>query len=334
MADSTLAAIRTKVRRLTRQPSQAQFSDADIDEYVNTFIQYDFPEHLRLFTTRHTLTFYTEPNKDVYDTTTAPATDPLFNYANRVQTMLQPMYIDGFEVQLSQSREEFFNWWPFTNQEQQITGADGVTLQFTGTITGTPILKNEFMIGSTDANGNQLVVNDVPYSPTNGNLVIPNQAAPGVLDPNNDINYITGVFTVTFAVAPGNANEIYARYNQYTSARPNAVLYFDNAFTLRPVPDKVYPVTFDVYIRPVELLAANQSPELEQWWQYIAYGAAKKRLEDNFDTEGVAQILPEFQMQETLVNRRTVMQISQERSQTIYADQLRYDQGRWRSRYW
>jgi hypothetical protein len=43
MADSTLGAIRTKVRRLTRSPNTAQITDNQIDEYVNTFILYDFP---------------------------------------------------------------------------------------------------------------------------------------------------------------------------------------------------------------------------------------------------------------------------------------------------
>ena len=74
MADSTLAAIRTKIRRLTHSPSAALITDAQIDEYVNTFVLYDFPETLRLFSLRKTLTFYTEPNEDVYETNTVDPT--------------------------------------------------------------------------------------------------------------------------------------------------------------------------------------------------------------------------------------------------------------------
>ena len=77
MADSTLAAVRLKVRRLTRSPSAAQISDATIDEYINTFIQYDFPEHLRLFTLKTTFNFFVQPNIDTYFPSTV-ATDPLF----------------------------------------------------------------------------------------------------------------------------------------------------------------------------------------------------------------------------------------------------------------
>ena len=39
MADSTLSAIRTKVRLLTRTPSLNQMSNATLDNYINTFIQ-------------------------------------------------------------------------------------------------------------------------------------------------------------------------------------------------------------------------------------------------------------------------------------------------------
>jgi len=36
----------------------------------------------------------------------------------------------------------------------------------------------------------------------------------------------------------------------------------------------------EVYRRPLALLIDTQEPELADWWQYIAYGAAKKVLED------------------------------------------------------
>ena len=65
---ATLANIRTKVRRLTRSPSPTQLTNDEIDTYVNDFLIYDFPQHLLLNTFRRTLTFYTQPNVDVYDT--------------------------------------------------------------------------------------------------------------------------------------------------------------------------------------------------------------------------------------------------------------------------
>lgn len=52
MADSTLAAIHEKVRRITRTPSMAQLTDAQLDQYINTFVLYDFPSNIRLFPLR------------------------------------------------------------------------------------------------------------------------------------------------------------------------------------------------------------------------------------------------------------------------------------------
>jgi len=55
-------------------------------------------------------------------------------------------------------------------------------------------------------------------------------------------------------------------------------------------------------------------PEISEWWQYIAYGAAKKVFEDRMDLESVQLIEPEFREQETLVLRRTIVQQSNKRA--------------------
>ena len=44
---STLAQIQTKVRRLTRSISEQQLSTTELNNYINTSVLYDFPEHLR-----------------------------------------------------------------------------------------------------------------------------------------------------------------------------------------------------------------------------------------------------------------------------------------------
>ena len=104
----------------------------------------------------------------------------------------------------------------------------------------------------------------------------------------------------------------------YTPGRPTMMLYYDTVFTLRPVPNISYKVTLNAYIRPTQLLATNQSPQLQQWWQYIAYGAAKKVFENRMDLDSVALITPEFNKQERLVLRSTLVQQSNQRIPTIY----------------
>lgn len=140
------------------------------------------------------------------------------------------------------------------------------------------------------------------------------------VDPNNNVNYATGAFTITFPTAPGNGQAIIADVVPVQVARPLSVLYYDDTFVVRPVPDKVYPINFDVYIRPTELLAANVSPELEQWWQYISFSASKKIFEDRLDYESINLIAPSLKEQELLVLRRTIVQQTNERVATIYTD--------------
>lgn len=305
MADSTLAAIRKKVRRLTRTPSEQQLSTADIDEYVNTFILYDLPQHLRLFKLRTTLTFYTEPNIDEYETN-AVVGDPLENFENRYTAVYGPVYVAGYEAFLSQSVAEMTSMHPITNAIFTETQGDGITVAFAGTLTNIPVISGKVVFNAIDANNDGLRLSDDGA----GNLV-----GDGV----GTINYITGAYTLTWNVAPAAGTDINSLTIPYTAARPDTVLYFDNKFIVRPIPDQVYPIQVEVDIRPTELLNAGESPDLEQWWQYVSYGAAKKVFEDRSDNESIADIMPALKEQELLVLRRTIAQQSKERAETIYS---------------
>ena len=298
MADSTLTAIRTKVRRLTRSPSTTQLSNSQIDEYVNTFIQYDLPGHLKLFTQTENFVFYTEPDVAVYGTSVI---NP-----NIYINVDQPVYIDGRQATFLQSQEQFYGLYPKTLQKSA-TGdtGDGATVTFTGTLSDIPILKNHVSFTAIDTNNDGLTLYDDGAGTLSG-------------DGTGTINYLTGAYSLTFSAAPATSDVIYSHTHAYEASRPDTIMYFNNEMVLRPVPDQSYRVEMQVYVRPSELLAASSSPDLEQWWQYIAYGAAKKVFEDRTDIESVALITPELKQQEILANRRTINQISKQRTATIY----------------
>jgi len=76
----------------------------------------------------------------------------------------------------------------------------------------------------------------------------------------------------------------------------------------------------DVFVRPAELLDSSQEPKLEEWWQLIAYGAARKVFQDRMDMESLQMIEPEYQNQMLLVQRRTIVQQTSQRTPTIYAN--------------
>ncbi len=350
---TTLAAIETKVRRLTRSPANAQLSQADLDNYINTFVVYDFPEHIRTFNLRTPFSFYTNPGQDVYNTDitsfSGATTNQLYNFQNKFITVHPPFYVAGFESYYSQNREEFFRIYPQI-QNVQFTQllANGGAGGYSGVIPIqqpplTPViqnqqvslLQNQVSFNTRSPVGTALTLVDIPLVDPNtgyklfvGNFYDPNTAAyrlailnpPTVLDPNNFINYQTGVFTITFSGPTEVGSRIFSASVQVGQTRPLGILYYNNQFTVRPIPDQSYAVNFEVYQRPTALLQSGQSPELEEYYQYIAYGAAIKIFQDKMDMESVQMVMPEFKQQERLCLRRTLVQYSNERTATIYSD--------------
>jgi len=136
------------------------------------------------------------------------------------------------------------------------------------------------------------------------------------------VNYLTGVISLNW-VSPPDANaEINCHYYTYVAARPNSVLLFGKDLVFRPIPDQAYFISMQVYKKPVELLSNSQSPELRQWWQLIAYGAALKIFADQLDMESYQKCLPLYQEQEILAMRSTVDQKSQKKIYTPFSIDL------------
>jgi len=305
MADATLAAIRTKVRRITRSPSEAQLPTTDIDEYINTFVLYDFPQQIKLDFLRTTLTFYTTPNEDTYASNSVVG-DPLNDFDNTYVNVHAPVYVAGQGGVLSKSQTEFYRNYPLTNTIRIEAAGDGATVTFSGTLSTVPVLPRHVTFASINTAGTGIEVHDAGLGILSG-------------DGAGTINYTTGAYTFTFTSAPGSSEDVNSLTIPIATGQPDMILFFNNKFIVRPVPDKVYPIQIEVDSKPTELLAAGQSPELEQWWQYIAYGASKKIFEDRMDLESVALIMPEFQNQERLMLRKTIVNLSDQRSATIYS---------------
>lgn len=345
MALYDLQSIRTKVRRITRSPSSAQLSDQNIDDYVNTFILYDFPEILRLFSLRTTLTFYTIPGVDVYETNTTDPTNPLYNFQN-IYIAVHPdsIFIAGYPAGYTQWRNVFYGQWPQTNQIQNtLQFGDGGQGPFTGILNTFPqfpsnppgvntgaILQNTMIFTCLNTNHNSMVLVDYPsqIDPTIGELAPP-KSPPTSPSPYGNINYLTGAYTITFPQNTLNSqnNPIFAEYVPYIPGLPISVLYYDNKFTLRPVPDKAYPVTIEADIRPTELLEGDKGPKIEQWWQALAYGASLKVFQDRMDMDSANMIWPEFRRQLNMAGRTSLTQYANERTNTIYTTGKSYGWG-------
>lgn len=191
---STLEAIQQKVRRLTRSPSEAQLTTDDLNNYINTFVIYDFPAHLRTFQLRQPFSFTCNPYQDQYPLDIASyagainaSQNALYDFQNKYLAIHKPVYVGGFETYYSQDRQEFYRHYPINSFIQTIgVNGDGVTTTYSGTVQfgGTQnqslianqafsILKRNVLFSSIDVNGNGLSMVDVPVvdSTTGGETI-------------------------------------------------------------------------------------------------------------------------------------------------------------------
>jgi len=149
---------------------------------------------------------------------------------------------------------------------------------------------------------------------------------------SGSINYSTGSITnIVFTQSvPGGAN-IQIQYNPVTPAIPLSILFFQNQFTLRPVPDQGYTIELTAYRQPTQALmnAPSQTgvPELSEWWECIAMGAAKKIFEDRLDSDGIMLMDKMLSERYEVAYTRTYAQLGKQRINTIFADQNQFNYG-------
>lgn len=166
--------------------------------------------------------------------------------------------------------------------------------------------------------------NAVPnLSPLGGqqNANLPNtQYPPSPLTPQycGTVNYVTTQITVNFPVAPAAGTMINVWAAQYQVGRPYNLLFWNNEFTVRPVPDNVYLCEVETYQTPSQFMSTTNHPILNQWCQYIAYGVAAEILRDRQDMDGVANLMEGFKRQEALVLERQSIEEIQQPNITLF----------------
>lgn len=345
MAIVNLAAIILKFRKLTGAANTLQITDNDVKDYINSFYSYDFPAQFRSLKLKDKYTFNTIQGVDTY----------AFN-SEQYTTVEMPCYCMKREIKLFQDPWSFygvnFNW-----QQQQnfafVTAALG-SGPYTGTCTATPLIRSVNNDPSTQATPNTPpnTLNPTSY-PNQGysgypagrvqNILITVNTASGTLNVTDDgngkligditvaagtntINYQTGAISVKFSAVPPSGNAIQIQYNPVQESIPLSIMFFQNQFTLRPVPDKGYTVELIAYRQPSQALLAlganAGTPELSEWWECLAFGAAKKFYEDRLDPDGVSLMDKSLRERYDVAFTRTYAQLGKQRVNTIYADQL------------
>lgn len=126
------------------------------------------------------------------------------------------------------------------------------------------------------------------------------------------VNYVTTSITVNFPVAPAAGTMINVWAATYQVGRPYNLLFWNNEFTIRPVPDNVYLCEVETFQTPAQFMQTTDHPILNQWAQYIAYGTAMEILRDRQDMEGIENLREGFMRQEGLVlERQAIEEIGQ-----------------------
>jgi hypothetical protein len=308
--DSTVTNIRTKVRRLTASKSTLQLSNDDLDEYINTAYVQDMPADIKSWLFKEVVEVYTAPNVDKYVLAGTLAAN---ESADTFESIREPIYVDGRRARFYKDRGQFYNDFPRTaSLDTSLTG-DGATTAFSLNV-GAPILQNELTIGVKIGGVQNNFEDDGDLAGTGtGNIV---NVVGGAV--NGTVVYETGVITLAFVTPPDASETISVSFYTYTASRPYAVLWWRDELFVRPVPDRGYRIELEAYRFPTQFTDETETPTIKQWWQYISLLAAIKVLQDRQDMEGVENLVPLVDRQETLIrNRKANEQIGQ-RNTTIY----------------
>lgn len=350
---NTLDSIRLKVRRLTGRPSINQISDVEIDNYINTFYLYDMSEHLRLESLRFNYQFTTTANIPVYDMPTGvylTSMPPVYigGYQSYMTQSRENFFRINPGLNFLQQSISIGNGTsgPYVGQLTQTPITPGFKPNPPGAYSNNQV-KVSFL------NWNVMISAQTAPDPVSGiaanatlvddgkgqlyNIFDPAdpQSAPNFSGPlptiRGTINYITGAVAIaTFAdennnpVAIPAGNAINAQYVPYVASRPQSVVFYQDQFILYPIPDQAYTVSFEAYKYPAAFLndpTGIGGPQLSEWWQLLAFGAAQKIFEDNGDFENMAKYRPLLEEQMRLMLRRTIVQQTSERTATIYTEQ-------------
>lgn len=348
MAIANLQAIITKIRKLAAIPNSQQYTDSVIIDYINSFYLYDFPAEFRSLDLKDIYTFNTIRGIDTYPFdrdhwvgVQGPAT---------IAKREAYLYFDNFAF-LGLD----FNDGSNEQYEEIIATGDGTAgSPYTATLQSIPILRSVNNNPEADTQTSNLSVFPAGYPPTfidsnigrvqnilitasnsmgstqnvtddgNGNLI-------GDAVAGSTIDYETGAVSLTFTAAVDSGIDIVAFYRPIVMNQPLNILFYQNQFTLRPVPDKGYTVQITGYRLPSDALLGTTStitpdldgrPEIKEWWECIAVGASKKIYEDRLDMEGVAMMDKMLQERYQVCYTRTYANLGKKRMHTIYEAQL------------
>jgi hypothetical protein len=297
MVQWNLSEIRTKARQVSGRLSVSELSNAQIDEYINKYFQFEFPAEVKLNRNLTLHEFNTTANVQEYD---FPA-----DYTNFVPAAT----LDRREISFYQSPDDYDLSNPENVSRFTTWTGDGLTVSFASTYTSNiPIIPGTVVVDDTVE-----VFSDDGVGVLTGN-------AGG----SGTINYTTGAVSVTFNTAPISGQSIFSSFIQYQPGTPLAVLMFNNKFKFYPIPDRAYRFQIKawslLYVKPVtgsiktSFTLATDKPLQEEWGPAIAYGAARRIASDFGEMDRYAELTTLYKEQINYILTRTHIDLESTRA--------------------
>lgn len=342
MTVGVLQDIIEKVRECAALGNGDQATDAKILKYINSYYLYDFPQDLRVLKLKDTYTFNTIQGIDTYP----------FDF-DHWSTVEAPAYCQKIQMVLFQSKADFYRYNFNSQQLETFDSGDGTTGPYSGTTQASPVIRssnNNPIVDTQTANTSAFPAGYPPSFSTSNisreqNILISANTATSSLHVTDDgagnligdcvaggtIDYATGaIASLTFTSSVPSGNDINIQYTQAVLGTPYTLLFFQDQFVLRPVPDQSYTIEITAYRNPSQALLGTDNletpnldgrPEQFYWWELIAFGVAKKFYQDRLDTDGV-QIMDVF-LQEKIseARTRTYGQLGTRQITTIFKDE-------------
>lgn len=344
MTVGNLQDIIEKIRILSASGNSDQVTDEKIVKYINSFYLYDLPNEFRNLKLQDVYTFNTIQNVDTYP----------FDF-DHWETIEAPAYCSKTPMILFQNKTSFYQYNWKAMMQQNFSIGDGTTGPYSFTVQNYPITPsvNNNPIADTQLSSTQIFPGG--YPPTfdentisrQQNILISANTATSSLHVTDDgagnligdcvaggtINYFTGaVAGLFFTQAVPSGNNVSIQYLQSVLGKPYVILFYQNQFTVRPVPDQAYSIEISAYRRPSQALLGTTSntapnlsgrPELFEWWELIAFGVAKKLYQDRLDDVGVMQMQKYYDEKLSDCNTRTYGQLCKRQSVTLFRDETR-----------
>ena len=332
----------TKIREISASGNSLQVTNEKIIKYINSYYLYDLPQDLRILKLKDVYTFNTIQGIDVYP----------FDYIGW-STVQPPAYCAKQQMAFYQDPAQFYGSSFNLQTTQQFSTGDGTAGPYLGTTQASPILRsvnnNPMADTQTSALGSFPANYPPQFAPSTisriQNILITANTLSGTLNvtddgngglqgdcsPGGTINYFTGaIANLTFTSAIPSGNAINIEYKSITLGQPFSILFTQQQFIVRPVPDKGYTIELIAYRTPSQLLLGTSDPsspnlagipEDYEWWELITFGVAKKLYQDRLDMQGVAMMQQFIDEKVSDARTNTYAQLSKQRAQTIFQEQ-------------